>query len=116
MQALHGARPVAGQDFRHDIQCEVDAGVELLALGLRRPPQHVATDQAGVARMADTQAQAMKAVLVAELGDDVAQPVVPAMTAALLELGDAGGMSSSSWATRMDSGGIRKKPASAATA
>ena len=28
---------------------------------------------------------------VAELGDDVAQPVVPAMTAALLELGDAGG-------------------------
>jgi len=41
--------------------------------------------------MADTQAQAMKAVLIAELGDDVAQPVVPAMTAALLELGDAGG-------------------------
>ena len=65
--------------------------------------------------MADAKPQAMERILIAELGDDIAQPVVPAVSAAGLELGDARGMSSSSWATKMASGAIRKNPASAAT-
>lgn len=40
--------------------------------------------------LADAQAQAMEGILVAELGDDVAQAVVPAMAAADLEPGGAG--------------------------
>jgi hypothetical protein len=45
---------------------------------------------AGVARVANAKPQAVEVVLIAELRDDVAQAVVPAMAAAALELGDAG--------------------------
>lgn len=41
--------------------------------------------------MADAKPQAMERILIAELGDDIAQPVVPAVSAAGLELGDARG-------------------------
>lgn len=47
-------------------------------------------DHAGDAWVADAKPQAVKGILVAQLRDDVAQPVVPAMPAALFELGDAG--------------------------
>src|SRR5690606_18988438 len=52
--------------------------------------QYVAGDLTAVAGVTDAQAQAVEAVLIAELGNDVAQPVVPAVSAALFELGDAG--------------------------
>ena len=40
--------------------------------------------------MADAKPQAVKGILVAELRDDVAQPVMPAVPATLFEFGDAG--------------------------
>lgn len=66
--------------------------------------------------VANAKPQAVKIILIAELGDDIAQSVMPAVPATQFEFGDAGGMSSSSWATRMASGGMRKKFASVATA
>lgn len=116
MQLLHRAGPVPVEHFRQHAEGGVDAGVEQFLLGARGAAEDEAGDQAAVPRMANAKPQAMETVLVAELGDDVAQPVVPAVSTALLELGDAGGMSSSSWATRMASTGMRKNPASAATA
>src|SRR5690606_20797467 len=72
------------------VEGEIDTGVELLAFRLRRAAQYIAGHQAAMPRMADAQTQAVEVVLIAEPGDDVAQPVMPAMAAALLELGDAG--------------------------
>lgn len=62
--------------------------------------------------MADAKPQAMERILIAELGDDVAQPVVPAVSAAGLELGDARGMSSSSG----HQDGVRGDPEESASA
>lgn len=115
MQFAHRLGEVAGKHVGHHAEGKIDAGVELLLLGARRATQDEVGDQFGVARVADAKPQAVEVVLVAELRDDVAQAVVPAMAAASLELGDAGGRSSSSWATRIASGLMRKKLARAAT-
>jgi len=90
MQFAHGHGPVAGEYFRQDVQGEVDALVEQVLFAAWGASEHVAGYQAGVPRVADAEPQAMEVILVAELGDDVAQAVVPAVAAALFELGDAG--------------------------
>ena len=62
------------------------------------------------------QAQAVEAVLIAALRDDVRRPLWPPLAAPNFSLATPGGMSSSSWATSMASTRMRKKFASAATA
>lgn len=116
MQLAHRLGEVAGKHVRQHAEGKIDAGVELLLLGARRAAQDEVGDQFGVTRVADAKPQAVEVVLVAELRDDVAQAVVPTMATAALELGDARGRSSSSCATRIASGLMRKKLAKAATA
>src|SRR5690606_33904682 len=90
VQLLHRLGPIAGQDFRQGIEGEINAGVQLLPFGLRRAAEHVTGHLAAVAGVANAETQAVEVVLVGEPGDDVAQAVVPAVSAALLEFGDAG--------------------------
>ncbi len=66
--------------------------------------------------MADAEPQAVERILIAQLRNDVAQPVVTAMAAALLELGDARRQIEFVVRHRISSGLMRKNPASAATA
>ncbi len=115
MQFAHRLGKVAGKHVRQHAEGKIDAGVELLLLGARRAAQDEVGDQFGVARVANAKPQAVEVVLVAELRDDVAQAVVPTMPPPRLSLATPGGRSSSSCATRIASGLMRKKLAKAAT-
>ena len=90
MQPLHGLAPVAGEYFRYYAEGRVDAGVQQILFAARGAAQNKVGDHAAVPWMANAQAQAVEIILIAELRDDVAQPVMPAVPAALFELGDAG--------------------------
>ena len=115
MQVFHRAIPLAGEDIRQHTEGEIDTGVQLFLFGARGAAKNEIGHQLAVTRVADAKPQTVKAIVIAELRDDVAQAVVPTVPAAQFELGDAGGRSSSSWATRIACGGMRKKFAIAAT-
>jgi hypothetical protein len=92
----------------------LDALGDRLALVGGRLAEHVVDDLGLDAGVADAEAQAPEAGL-AELRLDVLQAVVTRGAAAELQLGLPGIRSSSSWTTRISSGAILKKRASADT-
>src|SRR5690606_22684474 len=69
----------------------IDTGVQRLLLVPGSTPQDVARHLRAVAGMADAQTQAMKSVVVAQLGNGVAKSVVPTVTTAFLAANHAGG-------------------------
>ena len=69
MQLLHRLGPVAGEHFGQHAEGVVDALVQQLLLAARGAAEDEAGDQAGVAGVADAQAQAVEAVLIAALRD-----------------------------------------------
>jgi len=89
VQALHDCGPVAFDHAGQFANGFVDAGIQCVLLGAGRSPQHKAGHLRTVAGMADTQTQAVKCVVVAQFGDDVAQTVVPAVPATFLALDHA---------------------------
>jgi hypothetical protein len=89
VQVFHRPVPFTGEDIRQHAEGKVDAGVQFLLFGAWRSTQNKTRDLVGVARVANAKPQAVKSILITELRDDVPQPVVTAMAAALLELGNA---------------------------
>lgn len=90
MQVFHRAVPFTGEDIRQHAEGKIDAGVDLFLFGAWRATQDKIRHHAGDARVANADPQTVKGILIAKLRDDVPQPVVTAVPAALLELGDAG--------------------------
>jgi hypothetical protein len=91
VQGFHRPVPSTGEDIRQHAEGKVDAGVQFFLFGAWRSTQNETGDLVGVAWVAYAKPQTMKGVLIAKLRDDVAQPVVTAMAAALFEFGNARG-------------------------
>ena len=76
MQLVHRFAPIPCEDFRQYAEGEVDAGIQQFLLSTWGAAEDEVGNHAAVPGMADAKPQAVKTVLIAELGDDVAQPVV----------------------------------------
>ncbi len=82
MQAVHGFSPVAGKREGQRGQTLVQRALDGFLFGLARAAQHVIDHLLRFARVANPNAQAVKLLLVAQGADDIAQPVVAAVSAA----------------------------------
>ncbi|RMR53962.1 hypothetical protein ALP85_05318 [Pseudomonas syringae pv. syringae] len=89
VQVFHRPVPFTGEDIRQHAEGKVDTGVQFFLFGAWRSTQDKAGYLAGIARVANAKPQAMECVLVAELRNDVAQPVMTAMAATHFEFGNA---------------------------
>lgn len=90
VQAIHGLGHVLLEQDVGGAQGFVQRGLDQTLLTAGRLGQHEAGDQLLGARMADAKAQPEEVIVVAHPGDDVLEAVMAAVTAPLLELGDAG--------------------------
>jgi hypothetical protein len=90
VQVFHRAVPFTGEDVRQHAEGKVDTGIQFFLLGAWRSTQNETGYLAGIAWVADAKPQTVKRILVTQLGDDVAQPIVSTMTAAYFEFGNAG--------------------------
>jgi hypothetical protein len=89
VQVFHRAVPFTGEDIRQHAEGKVDTGVQLFLFGAWRATQDKARDLAGIAWVANAKPQTVKSILITELRDDVSQAVVPAVSAAYFEFGNA---------------------------
>ena len=89
MQFVHGLAPVAGENLRQYAKGKVDAGIQEILFAARSAAENVTGNHAAVPWVANAQTQAVEIILIAKLRNDVTQPVMPTVPAALFELGDA---------------------------
>ena len=90
MQVFHRTVPFPGEDIRQHAEGKIDAGIQFFLFGARRATQDKIGDHAGDAWVANAEPQTVEIIVVPQLRDDVAQPVVTSVAAAQLELGNAG--------------------------
>ncbi|MNV74383.1 hypothetical protein D3C71_1675960 [compost metagenome] len=91
MQPVHGLGHVLLEQDVGGAQGLIQCGLDQALFTAGRLGQHEAGDQLLGTGMTDPEAQPEEVIVVAHPGDDVFQAIVAAVTATLLELGDAGG-------------------------
>jgi hypothetical protein len=85
MKMLHGSLDVTGNELRHDIERIINRTVYRCPIITGRILQHVGNHVIPMSRVTDADAQAQE-IIAAEMRDQVAQAVVPAVAATFLEL------------------------------
>ena len=84
MQAVHRFFRAVAHEYRQDSKTARDGIVNFVLFSLAGWVQDVINDLIAIARMVDAEAQAVK-IFAAKRGDDVAQAVVAAVTAAVFQ-------------------------------
>ena len=92
METIHGDLEATGDEILEDPFGLGKGCIDLPGVGLGRTPEYITCHQGTVAGMGDPDSQTPEITTSPECGDGVAQPIVPGMTAALLEANLADGM------------------------